>query len=478
MIPPAQLPIDPSRRAVATRAWLLLVLAALASPARADEGTPAANGCTALAFQGKASFKDLGPLGEQEFTFDLTVLNRTDAPIEILHANLLLGTEGGWLLPLDPESVDGSFFRGKISVPVLAPQTVAGQTYRSQTPATHAMFFASAQDGHCAMAIPILREGFQPPPAVAPAFPFDVGIVAPLHALPFADGSHAVMLVGQHQVLDGSQPADLQTSVGVSSDAGMAEPLSWKGADAEGDLEALWPFVRRIPLHAGFAGGMLSVQSSATVGGQVRTFSRTWPVQRVEPRVLRSPVQGKWLLSNGPGQSVFHDHYAQPHLRYAYDMLVLNRLGRTHEGDPHVNESYFAFNRDVLAAADGEVVAFCHAENDNPGYSGSSKQCHVNYVVLKHEGGFFTAYLHLMKRSLHQGLVVGSRVKAGVQIAKVGNSGESSEPHLKFLAFTIDQTGRLAPLPVTFSNGHLDAEGTQPFRGIPAGGREYHFLGP
>ena len=51
-----------------------------------------------------------------------------------------------------------------------------------------------------------------------------------------------------------------------------------------------------------------------------------------------------------------------------------------------------------------------------------------NHVVVDHGDGVYSAYAHLRRRSLR--VAVGDRVRAGQQLAEVGNSGNSSEPHL------------------------------------------------
>ena len=51
-----------------------------------------------------------------------------------------------------------------------------------------------------------------------------------------------------------------------------------------------------------------------------------------------------------------------------------------------------------------------------------------NYIKIKHFNRFETAYLHLSEMYYS----VGERVKAGFIIAKSGNSGNSTGPHLHF----------------------------------------------
>ncbi len=51
-----------------------------------------------------------------------------------------------------------------------------------------------------------------------------------------------------------------------------------------------------------------------------------------------------------------------------------------------------------------------------------------NLVVVKHAGGYYTAYAHAQSIHVH----VNQRVKMGQEIATVGNTGRSTGPHLHF----------------------------------------------
>jgi len=89
---------------------------------------------------------------------------------------------------------------------------------------------------------------------------------------------------------------------------------------------------------------------------------------------------------------------------------------------------------DVLAAADGRV-----AEVVNNGCSQHGTVCKV---IIDHEGtGYQTIYLHLANGSV----VVneGDLVKQGQKIAKLGNTGDSSGPHLHFQIKHADTNGVL-----------------------------------
>ncbi|MDA1196224.1 MAG: M23 family metallopeptidase, partial [Planctomycetota bacterium] len=428
---------------------------------------------SALKLEAAATFKELARLGQFVFRFVAEVDARGEDASRLTSGNLLLAHPGGWLAPLDPETLDGSFFRGEMEVPGGAVTSIAGQEYSAATPATHALLSLWALDGHAQLVTPIVRLGHARPDPYTPPWPYGIGLVGPIEVVRFSDGASSLMLIGQHQALDGNMPTDVTTSVSLGSDRGASEPIAWNGLDARGDRTVLWPFVRRLAVDDQFTKGQLRISTTATLDGKPREFTGTWPVHRVEPETVRSPVLGTWQLSNGPGQTTLHDHYTNPQHRYAYDFVVLER-GRTHSGDPHRNESYFAWSRSVRASADGVVVAFCDGERDNPGYRGAVTNCHTNHVVIRHASGLHTAYLHLRQRSITKGIKLDSPVTAGQVIGRVGNSGESSEPHLHFMAFRIDETGRWRSVPVTFSNAYHDAKANQPLEGVPLGGSILH----
>ncbi|MFD8233433.1 M23 family metallopeptidase [Streptomyces sp. NPDC059696] len=75
----------------------------------------------------------------------------------------------------------------------------------------------------------------------------------------------------------------------------------------------------------------------------------------------------------------------------------------------------------VFAAHGGTVVkAGGNGAGDGPAYG--------NAIVIKHGNGTYSQYAHLSKVKVH----IGQIVKTGQEIAKSGNTGNSSGPHLHF----------------------------------------------
>lgn len=109
----------------------------------------------------------------------------------------------------------------------------------------------------------------------------------------------------------------------------------------------------------------------------------------------------------------------------------------TFRGDPTRNESYLAWDQPVLAVADGTVVEVISDVADRP--PGSFAQgleltkLTGNGVIIDLGGG-----VHAMVNHLKQGSVtvkVGDTVRKGQEIGRLGNSGNSAQPHLHFQMF-------------------------------------------
>jgi hypothetical protein len=120
--------------------------------------------------------------------------------------------------------------------------------------------------------------------------------------------------------------------------------------------------------------------------------------------------------------------------RYAIDFLRLDDALNTHAGDPARNESYFVFGSEVIAVAPGRVVATRDnvPENLPPGLppNVALDDAVGNFVNQDLGGGRFALYAHLQPASLR--VKPGDQVQPGQVLGLVGNTGNSSEPHLHF----------------------------------------------
>ena len=142
------------------------------------------------------------------------------------------------------------------------------------------------------------------------------------------------------------------------------------------------------------------------------------------------PFRDEWFVFWGGTNKLVNYHYEFENQRYAYDFVIMKE-NRSYESDPTLNESYFAFGKEYLAPADGVVVSMENNVEDNePVGIFNEEQPLGNYVILDHGNEEFSYLVHFK----HQSIVVkqGDKVKQGDLLGLVGNSGNSSEPHIHF----------------------------------------------
>lgn len=122
--------------------------------------------------------------------------------------------------------------------------------------------------------------------------------------------------------------------------------------------------------------------------------------------------------------------------RYAVDYMKLGDNDSAFAGDPSVNNNWFGYGEPVLAVADGVITDIKDGIPDNIPLSGkrvvdmSHDTINGNYVILDIGQGYYAVYGHLISGSLKVSL--GQRVQRGQVLGALGNSGNSSAPHLHF----------------------------------------------
>lgn len=193
---------------------------------------------------------------------------------------------------------------------------------------------------------------------------------------------------------------------------------------------------------------------------------------RVVP-TLGPPLRGThWIAVNGccspssvhrnAGLPVNGDiHYAQ---RYAIDFMRLTPQGRLLSGSPTVPANYAAYGNEVLAAADGTVVSTLNNLDDqNPPLLPDPATMTLatadgNHVLIDIGNGNYLFYAHMQKGSVRP--KVGDKVKRGDVVGLLGNSGNSSAPHLH--VHVVDGRSVLGSngVPYVFDNWLQSGQGT------------------
>jgi biotin carboxyl carrier protein len=160
--------------------------------------------------------------------------------------------------------------------------------------------------------------------------------------------------------------------------------------------------------------------------------------------VIQSPLRGaNWVAGNGPGNTSGHrrgiipiDGAARVPQRFAIDWVQVNKDGKTFSGDEKKNENYICYGQKVHAVANGVVTEVKDGIPQNvPGADSRAVPITLetvggNHTILNIGNGVYAFYAHLQPGSLR--VKVGDHVKAGQVIALLGNSGNSTEPHLHF----------------------------------------------
>lgn len=167
----------------------------------------------------------------------------------------------------------------------------------------------------------------------------------------------------------------------------------------------------------------------------------------IEPQlfVLGPPLSGKgWVAINGCCRpDVGHRSTGLPidgrlafAQRFAIDWMRLDGQGRLANGDLTKVGSYPSFGAEVIAVADGTVVDVSNdlPEQVPPNLPAPSKVSLVtvlgNHVILRVGPEAYAVYAHLQPGSVQ--VRAGEGVRRGQRLGLLGNSGNSSAPHLHF----------------------------------------------
>lgn len=161
-------------------------------------------------------------------------------------------------------------------------------------------------------------------------------------------------------------------------------------------------------------------------------------VQR-RPARLGAPLQGsRWVAADGCCTAHRHVWATQPYggalhtaQRFAIDWERLDEQGRLFVGDRTRLENWTGYGESLLAVGDGRIVhAVDGLPNQVPGQAVGITPATAdgNGVILRLHDGRFVSYAHMIPGSVT--VKVGDRVSAGQRLGALGNSGNSSAPHL------------------------------------------------
>jgi murein DD-endopeptidase len=166
------------------------------------------------------------------------------------------------------------------------------------------------------------------------------------------------------------------------------------------------------------------------------------PVERAAI-AISPPVRGEWAAFNGPSNASGHrrlvmalEGHVASGQRFAIDFLQVDSTGSSRRpgSDASKNASYYAYGHELRAVADGIVAVTKDSIVENvvgaPLPRLDLATVGGNHVGIDIGNGKYALYAHVQPGSLR--VKVGDRVKRGQVIALLGNSGNSTEPHVHF----------------------------------------------
>lgn len=168
------------------------------------------------------------------------------------------------------------------------------------------------------------------------------------------------------------------------------------------------------------------------------------------------PFDGEWTAVNGGFEKQFSHSWGVPTQRYAYDFLIMDEFGKTYNGENPVDVgAYKCYGKEVLAPADGTVMEIGTDCEDGKimlpdSMEATAKDIRGNYILIKHAEDEYGFIGHLQPQSIF--VKVGEKVQTGQIIAKCGNTGNSSEPHIHFHVQDGINFFTSAGIPIRFSN--------------------------
>lgn len=172
--------------------------------------------------------------------------------------------------------------------------------------------------------------------------------------------------------------------------------------------------------------------------------------QRYTKNKYIMPVKEEWFVFWGGTNEFLNYHYVYESQRYAYD-LVMMKDRQTYQDNRLLNESYYAFDKEVVAPANGKVVKVMNNIADNIPGEMNEKEPAGNYVILQHENREYSLLAHFKQYSIE--VKEGDTVKQGQMLGRCGNSGNSSEPHIHFQVMDSSDYVNCQSIRISFNDG-------------------------
>ncbi|MBD7986298.1 M23 family metallopeptidase [Sporosarcina sp. Sa2YVA2] len=196
-----------------------------------------------------------------------------------------------------------------------------------------------------------------------------------------------------------------------------------------------WRKMRELPLKVDYSSKQKMPMGVsvflAAVFGAYNVFAFTGYTTNETALELAFPLkEGTYFIGQGGNSTMLNYHHSYEPQQYALDILKVNQFGIRANGlYPKELTKYHIYEDDLFSPCNGKVVEM---ENGLPDFAppeADPENATGNYVALTCETSDAVVYLaHMQKGSVT--VEVGELVEVGQKIGMVGNSGNTTEPHL------------------------------------------------
>jgi hypothetical protein len=168
---------------------------------------------------------------------------------------------------------------------------------------------------------------------------------------------------------------------------------------------------------------------SATGFGLVLVYVVTGMAPAGTPMTLAFPLEGgRFVIAQGGNRMLLNYHHPSRSQRFAADIVAVNEAGFRAPGlQPADAARYVIHGLGVISPCAGKVTQVRDGLPDLAPPDRDKTHPAGNHVVIDCDGAH-VELAHLQRGSI--GVQVGERLATGQRIARVGNSGNTNEPHL------------------------------------------------
>jgi Peptidase family M23 len=190
-------------------------------------------------------------------------------------------------------------------------------------------------------------------------------------------------------------------------------------------------------------------------------------VSEQEAIVLASPFKGDgWLDSNGCCAEIGPHRFVtnpvngtlDPSEQFAIDWFKVDAQGKAFRTDGKTSEDWLCYGAELLAVAPGTVIESVGDMPDVPPGAAPTNltiaEFTGNHVTVDLGNGRYVVYAHMAPHSVT--LHVGDHVKTGDKLGLLGNSGNTTGPHLHFQISDRPSTLDTTALPFVFESMVLE----------------------